>query len=305
VHEQLAYRSGPQWDSISHMALIAALETHYNILLDTQDVLDLSSVARAREILKKIPGAAVILAEQVALVTGASGGIGRAIALTLAREGALVIATGRNATRLAETHTTLTAISNRAHRIETCDATDAAAVQTLFRAIQQNPGRLDILVNAAGILEPRLLGLTDADTLDRHLSVHLRAALQHMQLASRLMTARKSGSIVNLGSLMATQGGAGFTAYAAAKAGLTGASLAAARELAPLGIRVNVVAPGFIDTALTASLSADERAARTTRIAMRRFRPARGSGRGRVSARFSRASYITGQVLGVDGGMPA
>ena len=247
----------------------------------------------------------MIFSDQVALVTGASGGIGRAVALALARDGALVIATGRDRARLAETRAALAAASPLPHRVEACDATDTAAVQALFRGIQQDPGRLDILVQAAGIFEPRALGLTDAAALDRHLSVHLRAALQHMQLASRLMSARKSGSIVNLGSVMAAQGGAGFFAYAAAKAGLTGASLAAARELAPLGIRVNVVAPGFIDTAMSAGLSSAERTARENRIALRRFGRPKEVAEAVCLLASSRGSYITGQVLGVDGGMPA
>jgi 3-oxoacyl-[acyl-carrier protein] reductase len=247
----------------------------------------------------------VILAEQVVLVTGASGDIGRAVALACAREGARVVGTGRNPARLDSLTNELAKISAGPHRVESCDVTDPTAVQNLFRAIQKDFGRLDVLVHAAGILEPRLLGTTDAATIDRHLAVHVRAGLQHLQLASRLMTPRKQGSIVVLGSVMANQGGAGFAAYAAAKAGLTGAALAAARELAPVGIRVNVVAPGFIDTAMTAPLSAEERKSRETRIALRRFGRAEEVAAAVCFLASPHASYITGQILGVDGGMPA
>ena len=212
------------------------------------------------------------LAGNVIVVTGASRGIGRAVALECAAQGATLALTARDPDALELVADECASLGGGAPRPR-CTALDLAAIdgiQRLFQDVFADHGRLDGLVNNAGILHEGLLGMIRAEDVDRVLAVNVRAPLMAMQFAARLLARRKSGSIVNLASIMGTRGAAGLSLYAASKAAIVGATLSAAKELAPRGIRVNAIAPGFIDTDMTRAMPVAAHARRVDSIGMAR-----------------------------------
>ena len=218
-----------------------------------------------------------LLEGQVAIVTGAGRGIGRCIALTLAQHGARVALAARTASELRAVQAEITAFGGQALCIPT-DVSREADVQTLVQRTVAHFGRLDIVVNNAGILEDAVIGMIGADALKRLFEVNTFGVIHNLQAAARLMRRSGGGSIVNVGSIVGIQGNRGQVAYGATKAAILGITKSAAKELAPDGIRVNAVAPGFIGqpedvAAVVLFLVSDL------------------------------SSYMTGQVLGVDGGM--
>lgn len=242
------------------------------------------------------------LANRVAIVTGASRGIGRAIALKLAREGADVVVTA----------TTLESARNTALEIESfgrkalplsVDVSDSAAVTAMFSAAVEAFGKVDILVNNAGITKDGLLlRMKDADW-DAVIDVNLKGAFNCIREAAKLMTKARSGRIVNISSVVGEMGNAGQINYSASKAGMIGLTKSAARELAKRGVTVNAVTPGFIETDMTAVLSEKVREDLLQQIPLDRL----GSPDDIANAVFFLVSpmgdYITGHVLSVNGGM--
>ncbi|WP_334146591.1 glucose 1-dehydrogenase [Hyphomicrobium sp.] len=240
------------------------------------------------------------LSGRVALVTGASRGIGLAIAQRLAAAGASVAVNAR-----AIDDGILEAFGkDEAQRISVLpgDVGAPEAAGQMTRAIFTHHKRLDILVNNAGIMRPAPIGMISDDEIDRTLAINLAGAIRLIQSAARLM-ARTGGSIVNLSSIVGLKGATGQLAYAASKAGIVGATLAAAKELAPKGIRVNAVAPGFIETGLTAALSAEVRHEALGSIGLARAGTVEDVADAVLFLASDLSRYVTGQVLGVDGGM--
>lgn len=239
----------------------------------------------------------------VVLVTGASRGIGRAIARQQAARGVQLVLVARDADALQALAAELTAEGAPPPLDAAIDLGATDAVADLFRQIFSRFGRLDGLVNNAGILHEGLLGMIRADDIDRVLAVNVKAPLMTMQYAARLMARARRGSIVNLVSIMGVNGAAGLSVYAASKAALIGATRSAAKELAASGIRVNAVAPGFIDTDMTRAMPEAAHAKRVASIGMGR------AGTPEEVAELvgflleDHASYITGQIIGIDGQM--
>ena len=242
---------------------------------------------------------------RIAVVTGSSRGIGRAIAETLAEHGAGIVLNGRH------DDGALSALADdlaRRHDVPTlafaADVTDPAAVTALYRAVQTRFRRLDILVNNAGILGDGLIGMIGEDMIGRTLDVNVAGSIRHLQLAARLIgRGGTGGAIVTLGSIIGSRGNAGQTVYAATKAALVGMTLAAAKELAPKGIRVNAVAPGLIDTDMIRHLEPETLQTRRRSIGLGRIGTPEDVAGAVLFLVSDLAAYVTGQVIGVDGGM--
>ena len=243
------------------------------------------------------------LRENVALVTGGSRGIGRAVCLELARQGAAVAVNyAGNSAAAEETVQLCRALGVEAEAFR-ADVADPAACDALTAAVKERFGRLDILVNNAGIARDGLLMTAKEEDFTKTLDTNLKGAYFCTKAAAKVMLRQKYGRIVCLSSVVGLRGNPGQTAYAASKAGVIGLVKAAAKELAGRDITVNAVAPGFIETDMTAVLPEKAKAAMLGTIP--KGRPGSPEEVARAVAFFAgpECAYITGQVLCVDGGM--
>ena len=239
----------------------------------------------------------------VALVTGGSRGIGRAVCLELARQGAAVAVNyAGNSAAAEETVEQCRALGVEAEAFR-ADVADPAACDALIAAVKERFGRLDILVNNAGIARDGLLMTAKEEDFSQTLDTNLKGAYFCTKAAAKVMLRQKYGRIVCLSSVVGLRGNPGQTAYAASKAGVIGLVKAAAKELAGRDITVNAVAPGFIETDMTAVLPEKAKAAILGTIP--KGRPGSPEEVARAVAFFAgpECAYITGQVLCVDGGM--
>ena len=242
------------------------------------------------------------LENKVALITGAAQGIGREIALKFAAEGADIIVGDINLEKAAETQADIEACGRRALALE-LDVTDYTKVTKGTNKILDKFGRVDILVNNAGITKDNLLLRMGDAEWDAVLNVNLKGTFNCIKAVSRLMIKQRYGKIINVASIIGIIGNAGQANYAASKAGIIALTKTAAKELASRNINVNAVAPGFIQTEMTARLSEDLKQKMQEAIPLGRI-----GGPGDVAAvcvflASEEASYITGQTIIVDGGM--
>ncbi len=244
------------------------------------------------------------LAGKVALVTGSTRGIGWHTAQLLAAHGATVIVNGcADADAVAARACELETAYGRAATGVVCDAADPDGIRRVYRLIFEEHGRLDVLVNNAGILDDALLGMMSDEMVERSFRINTFGALHHLQAAARLMQRGRAGSIVNLSSIIGVVGNEGQTLYSATKSALIGLTRSAAKELASRQIRVNAVAPGFIDTDMTRALPPEKYRERSAGIKMGRTGTPDDIARAVLFFASGMSTYVTGQVLGVDGGM--
>ena len=241
------------------------------------------------------------LSGQVALVTGASRGIGEAIALALAGEGASVAVNYASSADAAEAVVKEIVDAGGEAIAVGANVGDVEAVTQMFATVMDKWGRIDILVNNAGITRDNLMLRMKPQDWQAVIDLNLSGVFWCIKAATKIMMKQRSGRIINITSVVGISGNAGQANYSAAKAGVIGLTKTAARELAPRSITVNAVAPGFIETSMTAELDAEPI---LTQIPLGRMgKPDEIAGAVRFLAADPAAAYITGQVLNVDGGM--
>ena len=241
--------------------------------------------------------------KKVAIVTGASRGIGRSIALELAkRDITVVINYNGSEERAKEVQKEIEENGGQAV-IRQWNVSDYGACEEAVKAIAKELGSIDILVNNAGITKDGLLmGMSEAD-FDSVINVNLKGTFNMMRFVSRQMLRQRSGRIVSMASVVGIAGNAGQANYSASKAGIIGLTKSAAKELASRGITVNAIAPGMIETDMTADLADKVKDEMMKQIPLKRFGQAEDVANAAAFLVSDEAAYITGQVLHVDGGM--
>ncbi len=240
---------------------------------------------------------------KIALVTGAARGIGRAIALDLAEAGATVAFTYKSSAQAAEELVAeLKARSGNGFAFQS-DATSAADAAKVIEELVRQCGRLDILVNNAGITKDTLLLRMSEDDWDRVITNNLKSVYNYTKAVCRQMMGQKSGKIINITSIVGLIGNPGQANYAASKAGIVGFTKSIAKELGSRNIQVNAVAPGYVDTDMTATLKPEQKKALTDLIPLGRTAQPREIASVVRFLASPDADYITGQVVCVDGGL--
>ena len=243
------------------------------------------------------------LQDKIAIVTGAGRGIGRGIALELASQGAKVVVNfSRSADAAEQAVAEISAAGGEAIAVQG-DVANAAQVEALIKTTQEKFGRVDILVNNAGVTRDKLILRMTEEDWDAVLDTNLKGAFLCARYAAPVMVKQKSGVIVNVGSVIGKVGGAGQVNYAASKAGLVGLTKSLAKELGGRNIRVNAVAPGFIETDMTDFMKEDQRETLIKQIPLGRLGAVEDVARVVAFLCGPDAAYIQGEVLSIDGGL--
>ena len=238
---------------------------------------------------------------KIAIVTGASRGIGRGIAMALAEAGATVICAARDQGKLDEVVKEIAAAGGQAHA-HPVDVASRESIEALITSTVTGHGRIDVLVNNAGITRDNLLLRMKPAEWDDVIATNLTSVFISTQAVMKPMLKQRAGSIINIGSVVGLTGNAGQANYAAAKAGLIGFSKSVAREVASRGIRVNVIAPGFIDTDMTSAMPDAAKQALLANIPLGRTGAPSDIAALVVYLASEASAYVTGQTISVDGG---
>ena len=241
--------------------------------------------------------------KRVAVVTGGSRGIGRAVCVALAEQGCQIVVNCQHGIEAAEETAALCREKGVDAITVQADVSTQEGCDALFKAVAEAFGRGDILVNNAGVTRDNLIMRLSEEDYDKVLNTNLKGAFLCCKAASRLMMRQRYGRIVNLSSVVGLRGNAGQTAYAASKAGVVGLTKSLAKELASRGVTANAVAPGYIETDMTAALPEASRAAMVQGIPAARPGKPEEVARAVAFLASEESGYITGQVLRVDGGM--
>ena len=244
-----------------------------------------------------------LLTDKVAIVTGASRGIGRQIAMTLAQEGAYVIVNYNGSKEAAEAVVETIKAAGGQAEIWQCSVADFVAVEEMIKSIHKKFGHIDVLVNNAGITKDNLIMRMSEEEFDKVIEVNLKGAFNCMKHVSRIMLKQKSGHIINMSSVSGVMGNAGQVNYCASKAGIIGMTKSLARELGSRGITVNAIAPGFIETEMTDVLPEDVKENLLASIPLKRMGQTKDIAETVAFLASDKAAYITGQTISVDGGM--
>lgn len=244
-----------------------------------------------------------MLENKIALVTGAGRGIGREIALSLAKEGATVIVNYNGSKERAEAVVEEILAAGGSAESFQCDVADNEACEAMVKAVIEKYKRVDILVNNAGVTRDNLLMKMSEEDFDMVINTNLKGAFHTIRHLSRYLLKQRSGKIINISSVVGLSGNAGQANYSASKAGVIGLTKSVAKELASRGITVNAVAPGMIATEMTEVLPDSVKEGMLTQIPLKKVGTTKNIADAVVFLASDKADYITGQVLVVDGGM--
>ena len=244
----------------------------------------------------------MLLKGKKALVTGASKGIGNAVAEAFLKNGAVVYAVSRSEGDLAKLKAAAAAAGTEVI-FKAADVSDEAGITAVVKEIIKESGGLDIVVNNAGITRDGLIARMPAEAWDEVLKVNLASAFYVCKAVSMHLLSRRGGSIINMSSVVGQHGNAGQTNYSASKAGLVGLTKSLAQELAPRGVRVNAICPGFIGTEMTEKLTEEQKSALFSRIPLGRMGKTDEIAGAALWLASDLSTYVTGQEITVDGGM--
>lgn len=244
----------------------------------------------------------MMLENKIILITGASKGIGKSIAELFAKEGARLILTGRNLDSLVQFENTLTPHAE-GHIVYRMDVNDLENIKTVFDLLNSQRIFIDCLVNNAGIMQDATLQMIKPKVVNDIYTTNVYGTIYPSQMAIKSFIRKKGGSIINLSSIIGTNGNLGQTIYGSSKAAIIGFTKSLSKELAALNIRVNAIAPGFIDTDMTKGMDEKFYEKNLKSIGMKRLGKPEDVAKVALFLASDLSSYVTGQVIGVDGGM--